>query len=45
MLEVLDGLQLNQEVSVEAELLKLDPLDGHSYASVVVLRQLMLSIT
>ena len=30
MLEVLYGLQLNQEVSVEADLVEVDPLDGNS---------------
>ena len=32
MLEVLDGLQLNQEVSVEADLVEVDPLDSNSSA-------------
>ena len=34
MLQVLDGLQLNQHVPVEADLVQVDPLDGHPGAPV-----------
>ena len=33
VLQVLDLLQLYQEVPVQAELVQLDPLDGHPYSS------------
>ena len=37
MLQVLDGLQLNQHEPVEADLVQVDPLDGYSGAPVVQL--------